>query len=116
VKQATKTVKRQQELQSAKMTQVSLDDSNPPNRSSAEIPGHSLPLSGKDTKKQTKDGSSGRLKKAEQRSIAISNQFNPLEVDVGDEMEISSQDLSQTRRPPPKPPKDKAKIKPVTPP
>ncbi|XP_041357653.1 uncharacterized protein LOC121374613 [Gigantopelta aegis] len=48
-------------------SQVSLDSRNPPRGSSSGEPGPSKPPSRKDTKKQIKDSSSGRLKKAEKK-------------------------------------------------
>jgi hypothetical protein len=54
------------------------------------------------------------LKKIEQKLIPISNQYDPLDLDV-DGMDFQSTDHPQPQRPPPKP-KDKAKIIPVLPP
>jgi hypothetical protein len=69
-------------------------------------------VTGKDTKKQQhNDNGLSRLKKIEQRSIPTKNYFNALASEVADEMEVSSQDLPQIQRPPPKP-----KLVPVLPP
>jgi len=107
-KQATKAVQKQ----SSKMTQASSGSQNPP-RSSTEEPGPSKTKTGKDatkTKSSSRDRSSGRLKKIEQKTIPLSNQYEPLDLDV-DAMDVTSIDRPQQQRPKPKVP-----IIPVLPP
>jgi len=87
-----------------------------PPRSSSEEPGLSKTKTGKDATKERKctsrDRSSGRLKKIELKSIPLSNQYEPLDLDV-DSMDVTSIDHPQPQRPPPKP---KVPIIPVLPP
>ena len=120
-KQATKAAQKQKDA--ATLTNIPISSKNQSSKASTEQPGSSLPqacktMPRKETKdtKSSKDCPSGRLKKYELKSVPISNPFNPLEVDVGDKMEISSQDLLTSQTPPPKPPKDKKSIQPIIPP
>ncbi|XP_041369896.1 uncharacterized protein LOC121383865 [Gigantopelta aegis] len=78
-------------------TQVSLDSRNPSRGSSLGEPGPSKPPSRKDTKKQHKDSSSGRLKKAEKKLVSTNNPFEAL-ADVDDQMDIVPDDRRHPQR------------------
>ena len=90
-------------------SQASLDSSNQSSSSRPGVPGSSSSQKNKNKKSSSRDRSD-RLKKIEMKSIPISNNYTPLDLDV-DDMDVSS--ISQPQRPPPKP---KVQIVPVLPP
>ena len=116
-KQATKAAHKQQ---TSVASQVSLDSLNPQEACTSGQPRQSKPVS-KETKshqssvslnrkKSETDVCSGRLKKAEQHIIPISNSYNTL-ADLGDEgMDICQEVFLRNKKPP-----AKAKINPILP-
>ena len=117
-KQATKAVQKQQ---TSVASQVSLDSPNPQEACTSGQPRQSKPVS-KETKTHQRSASlnrkkpeadvcSGRLKKAEQHLIPLSNSYNTL-ADLGDEgMDICQEGFLRYKNPP-----AKAKINPILPP
>ena len=117
-KQATKAVQKQR---TSVASQASLDSMNSQEACTSGQPRQSKPAS-KETKSHQRSASlnrkkpetdvcSGRLKKAEQHLIPISNSYNTL-ADLGDEgMDICQEGFLRNKKPP-----AKTKINPILPP